>query len=394
MSILISNFSIKGGISKSGQVEHIATALALKGKKVLCIDLDPQGNLTSNFGVYNHYNNENIKSMFDVIYNIPLSEAILPVPDSYLSDSRERQMYVELAMQRFEFEDEAVEELLKETYGNDVFIREKRTRTTEDAEKEMLALFPKELEKENSYRRFGRLDIVPMNSGIKILAQLLTSQYVGKEANIQIGLKIQDFYNKFGEDYYDYILIDTAVAQDAIQMNVLYASDYVLMPNDLDFASEEGVRLAKYQIDKIRNDGIDVKILGMILQRVPNDLVKATNLSSYLRLKKLANELDIYMFKNVVSEYKLFKPLRESKCNAFNKRVVESEILESGNRKNQLPNTMYRLSNQIFYRYKLTENSKGNKVKVSEKLFDYSQLGWDYIHLVEELEERIKKEGK
>lgn len=394
MSIIISCIVTKGGNGKSSSVEHIATGLALKGYKVLCIDLDPQGNLTSNFGVYKHYNNSTIKSMFDVIYNAQLKDAILPVPDDYLSDANEKNMYKELAMQRFEFEDLADEDSLKSIYGNDITVRIKKGRTDEDAEKEVEVLFPDNSKIENSPRRFGKLDIIPINSAIKSLGKWLDSQYTGKETNIQIGLKIQEFYEKYGIDYYDYILIDTAVAQDTIQMNVLYASDYVLMPSDLDFATEEGMSFTKYQIEKIKQDGIDIKILGMILQRVPNDLVKSTNLSAYLRLKEFAAENNIYMFKNVISEYKLFKPLRKCNSNAFNKRIVESDLLESGKRKNQMPNTMYKLSNQISYKYQLTENSKGKMVKATEKCLDYSQLGWDYLHLVDEIIEKIKKEGK
>lgn len=43
----------KGGIGKTTSVQNISACLALKGKRTLMLDLDPQTNLTESFGLFN-----------------------------------------------------------------------------------------------------------------------------------------------------------------------------------------------------------------------------------------------------------------------------------------------------------------------------------------------------
>jgi len=64
----------KGGVAKTTTTLNLGVALAEEGFKVLCVDLDPQGNLTMSQG----WNPDEIeRSMFDVlVHKLPITEIV------------------------------------------------------------------------------------------------------------------------------------------------------------------------------------------------------------------------------------------------------------------------------------------------------------------------------
>lgn len=87
MAKIIAIANQKGGVGKTTTAVNLSACLAFKGKKVLVIDIDPQGNTTSGLGVDK---TKVDNSIYDVIINeVPLNETLAEtkLPTLWMSPS-------------------------------------------------------------------------------------------------------------------------------------------------------------------------------------------------------------------------------------------------------------------------------------------------------------------
>src|SRR5206468_9053229 len=82
MATVIAVANQKGGVGKTTTTANLGAALALRGRRVLLVDLDPQGNLTSAFGLEKDVQQTVAESLLD--RRIPLP--VVPVANGASND--------------------------------------------------------------------------------------------------------------------------------------------------------------------------------------------------------------------------------------------------------------------------------------------------------------------
>src|SRR5215467_2249663 len=72
MATVIAVANQKGGVGKTTTTANLGAALALRGRRVLLVDLDPQGNLTSAFGLEKDVQQTVAESLLDRRIPLPV----------------------------------------------------------------------------------------------------------------------------------------------------------------------------------------------------------------------------------------------------------------------------------------------------------------------------------
>ncbi|MFM8351120.1 MAG: ParA family protein, partial [Actinomycetales bacterium] len=74
MTRIITVANQKGGVGKTTTTVNIAAAIALSGRRVLVVDLDPQGNASTALGIAHH---EGVAGIYEVLLGSLTIESVL-----------------------------------------------------------------------------------------------------------------------------------------------------------------------------------------------------------------------------------------------------------------------------------------------------------------------------
>lgn len=116
---VISIFNQKGGVGKTTTNINLCTYLAMKGYKVLTIDIDPQGNTTSGLGI-----DKNLleKSVYDVLINDASIEEVVQecqlIKNLYIAPSTIELAGSEVELIQFQGREKILKEKIKSIEGD------------------------------------------------------------------------------------------------------------------------------------------------------------------------------------------------------------------------------------------------------------------------------------
>ena len=256
---VISVFNQKGGVGKTTTVVNLSVALTYLDKKVLVIDMDPQANTTSGFGM----DKFNIKSSIYDLFCDLLEKKVLINQASNESNN-----------------DEDIDSLALEEESN--------------------------IGEENSEDNKNSIDldydidnyIIKTASGVDIICSQLALSGIEVELvdmdpyeRTQI---LKEIMQEVRKKSYDYVLIDCSPSLGLLSINALVASNSILIPVQTEYYALEGISELVNTITLVKEElNKDLEIEGILLTMFDKRVCL-----SY----EVAEEIKIY-FKDKVFKY-------------------------------------------------------------------------------------------
>jgi chromosome partitioning protein len=269
-AFVISLINQKGGVGKTTLTYNLACALRFKGKKVLCLDFDPQANLSQTLKSYYHQNHQD----FLIKNNDEFS--IFHLLINTLKELKTIHRPISLA---------------------DVLIRSPSPALP---------------------------DLLPADQMLSGLELTVASIQVPRQ------LILKRFLDRSGlMEMYDYILIDGPPTLGLLFVNILCASSGVLCPFIPDAFARNGIN----HLRKVIEDIADAEIINPppILGLIPNLFDKRRKFAQ-AELDSIKNQFsEYYLFEAIENKVELFKAMGNQKSifeyQSKDFKIVQNQLL-------------------------------------------------------------------
>lgn len=290
----------KGGVLKTSTIVNIAAVLAKKNKKVLILDADGQGNATLSFDLsekekyFEENQDMNVETLKYTIYDLLKLDADKMRTEDIMEliNKTVIKNVFENSKDLINFNEKRIRVIknkvnfLKRSQNKKEVMNPEVVSRIKTLEKEITTIIlESESIKENSML-YGSIDILPANSNLQFFERELLNEM--KKSKSYISNQKLKSVIKFLKNHYDFILIDSPPALGLIQENIMEATDYLIIPLELEFYAVQGISrvLSVYEELKRSNSNLILKAILPTKIKIGSNLHK----TMYSSIKEFMDE--------------------------------------------------------------------------------------------------------
>lgn len=262
---VISVFNQKGGVGKTTTVVNLSVALTYLDKKVLVIDMDPQANTTSGFGL-DKFTIEN--SIYDLFCDLTEKKTMVANGEDgeKLSVDMAEEEIIQSNIEEIK-EDGVKKENKEETDSEDQNSNGKDPKADSTKEDEI-----EKIDGKNDLKEF--MDIDKYISKTEIGVDIITSQPALSGIEVELvdldpferTQELKEIMEEVRKKLYDYLIIDCPPSLGLLSINALVASDSILAPVQTEYYALEGISELMNTFNLVKNQlNKDLEIEGVLL---------------------------------------------------------------------------------------------------------------------------------
>ena len=325
----IAFINLSGGSCKTTSCSAFADVLAYKGYKVLIIDMNLQGDLTTQYNIKNDYILKDRKSIFEAMDDgSNIKECyIKPFLNEYYNTLDDKKAIIRMT-------------------NNPVIIPSKYTVNGKSFVDFIDILNDKDKDFTLLFKKLCEIDL----------------------------------------DSFDFVLIDSHDIESANLYEILVASDDIMVPCQLQEKYLDGLKKVNLSILKLKKAFGEEKvnnIFGVFINKYGNtnkDLY--ANRDAYSKLEEYCKEKNIPIMEHLIREYTSLGNIRDKHKSILCKKEVEYKKAPDGSKIEYSPLTL-ELIGKPQKRVETIKNKRGKK-SAKFKTIDFTDLAKDYITLVDE----------